>query len=250
MRIQQKLVVFFSLFFVVLVAGCSAPQDPIETIQNQEGVDTTTQIPNEGTISQNEIIIDDSQRSNQQDSQQNLDEVLVRVNGEEVIREEVIQAQQLLMMQGQQVTQEDALNQVIAQTLLLQDIKSQGIEVGDEEALELIEQELALQGLDLDQYREELESQGLSFQNELENFKQGVAFDNYIEQLVSQQNLEISEEQVQEFYQNLQIEMENQLPPLEEIQEQVIELIQSQFEQEILNLKVQELQEEAEIEFI
>ncbi|MCH8519763.1 MAG: SurA N-terminal domain-containing protein [Nanoarchaeota archaeon] len=242
MKIQQKLVVFFSLFFVVLVAGCSAPQDPIETIQNNEEVENPAD-----TVSSN--IEDTTQIDNNQQDQLDLGEVVARVNGDEILVQDVVGFQQTMMMQGQQISEDQALNQVIGERLLLQEVQSSGIEVSDEEAEQVIEAQLAMQGSSLDEYREQIESQGLSFNQEFQQIKESLAVQAYIDTLLEEQEFEVTQEDVQAYYEQARLQMGDELPPLEEVEQEIVQLIESEFQQEVINQRIQELQQSADIEF-
>ena len=249
MKIQQKIIVFFSLFFVILVAGCSAPQDPMQTMpQEDSGVntpveDTTTSSPPQNEIPGTELPTDVGITPDG-----DLSEVLANVNGEEIIREDVVEIQELLMMQGQQFSEQEALNQVIAQTLIQQDFESMNIELSEEEALSIIEEELAFQGLTLEEYQQQIEASGVSFSEELENIIESLAFDQYVQQLIQNSNFEITHEDIQQYYELVAAQFGEGLPPLEEMEDEIISMIESEFEQEILNQRVQELEQEANIQ--
>ena len=248
MKVQQKLVVFFSLFFVVLVAGCSAPQDPIETINDDnvivEDTDTTTDTTQSGDVqSPPEEVIPG------QEQQGDMTDVVARVNGEEILAQDVAVFQQNMMMQGQEVSGDMALNQVIGEVLLSQEVQNMGIEVSDEEAEEVIESQLAMQGSTLEEYREQVESQGLSFEQEFQEIKESLAVQAYIDSLLEEQEFEVTQEEIQAYYEQARMEMGDELPPLEQVEPQIIQMIESEFQQELINEVVVELQEDADIEF-
>ncbi|MFP4402256.1 MAG: SurA N-terminal domain-containing protein [Candidatus Nanoarchaeia archaeon] len=256
MKIQQKLAVFFSLFFAVLIAGCSA-QDPMETVVPEEGdnptsedsqnpTDETTPTTEDTTASPDDVNTQNSQET----TEQNLDEVVARVNGEEVQRGQVVQSQQSLMQQGQEASEEQVLDQVIGQLLLTQEVENQGIEVNDEEAEEAIEQQLSMQGMSLDDYRAQVESQGQSFDQEFEQIKQSLAVQEYVDELTEDMNVEVTEEEINQYYESFQAQMGEEAPPLEQVEPQIIEAIESESEQEVINEKIEELKAEADIEYM
>ena len=251
MRIQQKLVVFFSLFFVVLIAGCSAPQDPIETINEDnvivEDVDTSRDTINSEDVQSpiDEIIPGQEQEQVQGD----LNDVVARVNGEEILAQDVVMFQQTMMMQGQQISGDMALNQVIGEVLLLQEVQNSGIQVSDEEVQEFIEIQLAMQGLTLEEYKEQVEMQGVSFDEEFEQIKQSFQVQTYVDNLLQEANIEITQEDIQAFYEQARVEMGDDLPPLEEVELEIVQLIESELQQELINQRIIELQQNADIEF-
>lgn len=249
MRIQQKLVVFFSLFFVVLIAGCSAPQDPIETIDDSNvivgDVDTSTDTTQSGDVQSpiDEII------PGQEQNQGDLNDVVARVNGEEILAQDVVMFQQTMMMQGQEISGDMALNQVIGEVLLLQEVQNSGIQVSDEEAEQIIETQLAMQGSTLEEYREQVEMQGISFDEEFEQIKESLAVQAYVDSLLEEANFEVTQEDVQAYYEQARLEMGDDLPPLEEVELQIVQLIESELQQELINQRIIELQQNADIEF-
>lgn len=245
MKTKQRIAVFFSLFFVVLIAGCSTT-NPTETISPNTGdEDTQTQPDSSDTSSQGVPDMDNSQS----EPQQNLNEVVAKVNEEEIQAQQVAQVQQSLMAQGLQVSEEEALDQVVAQTLLNQEVQNQGVEVSNEEAEQLIEEQLAPQNLTIEDYKEQVESQGASYSEELENVKGSLAVQKYIDELTQDVEFEVTEEEINQYYQQYEAQMGNQTPPLEQVEPQIIQAIESEFQQEIVNERVQQLEEEADIEY-
>ncbi|MFT4244639.1 MAG: SurA N-terminal domain-containing protein [Candidatus Woesearchaeota archaeon] len=249
MKIQQKLVVFFSLFFVFLLAGCSAPQDPIETINDDnvivEDTDTTTDTTQSGDVQSpaGEVV------PGQEQTHRDMTDVVARVNGEEIIAQDVAVFQQNMMMQGQEVSEDMVLNQVIGEVLLSQEVQNLGIEISDEEVEEVIESQLAMQGLTLEEYKEQVEMQGASFDQEFQEIKQSLAVQAYIDSLLEEANFEVTQEEIQEYYELARMEMGDELPSLEEVESQIVQMIETEFQQQIINEVVTELQEDADIEF-
>jgi parvulin-like peptidyl-prolyl isomerase len=119
---------------VILVSGCSSQKQPVEQHEQQ-------------------IIPDDKDT---------LIDVVATVNGEEITSGEVEEVQQMFAMQGQQVSEEDALEQVIDQKVLSQHAQEGEYAVTDQEAESMIESQLVQQNATLDQYKQQLEMQGIT----------------------------------------------------------------------------------------
>ena len=248
MKIQQRLIIFFSLFLVILITGCTTPQDSIQTIPTEESDDSTTSVDDRATESSNGISNGITNETSNEDLEVNLEEVIVRVNGDEILVRDIVEFQEQMIMQNQEISQEQALDQLIAQLLLEQELERMNFEVTDEDAMDFLQEQLMFQGLTVNEYRRELENAGISFESELESIKQNLEFDLFIEELIDGRDFDVTQDQIEEYYELLQVQMGGQLPPLEELEGQIIDMIRSEFQQEMLNRVVQELQEDAQIE--
>lgn len=175
--------------------------------------------------------------------------VVATVNDEEITSEDVEEVQQSLLQQGQQVSEEDALEEVISQKLLEQKVQLEGITVTDQDAESMIEQQLTLQGATLDDYKEQLESMGLSYESELENIKKQLATQEYLDGQLEDQVFDVTEEEAQEFYEMYKSQSPEEVPPYEEIEEQLIATIEQEKQQEAITDIIQRLREDANVEY-
>lgn len=174
--------------------------------------------------------------------------VIATVNGEEITSDEVSAVQQSLMQQGQQVSEEDALEQAINQELLSQKVQEE-ITVTTEEAESVIEQQIAMQNMTLEDYKQQVEMQGVSYDNELANIQEQIATQNYLGTALEGQDFEVTEEEVKEFY-----EMNKQQIPenvtYEEVEPQITMSLQQQKQQEAISVLIQELRASANVEYL
>ncbi len=175
--------------------------------------------------------------------------VIASINGQEITSDEVAMIQQSFLQQGQQVSEEEALEQVINQEVLSQKVQQEGIVVTTEEAESVIEQQLTMQGATLDDFKQQVESQGASYEDEIENIKNQIATQNYLESALEGQNFEVKEEEAKGFY-----EMNKQQIPenvtYEEVESQIIMLLQQQKQQEAISVLIQELRASANVEYL
>ncbi|MFW6233077.1 MAG: SurA N-terminal domain-containing protein [Nanoarchaeota archaeon] len=177
--------------------------------------------------------------------------VVAKVNGEEITSEEVNAIQQNFMQQGQEISEEDALEQIISQKLISQEMEKGDYSVSTEEAESMIEQQVAMQNMTLDDYKQQIESQGGSYEEQLDSIKEQLAMQKYLETQIKEEDLEVSEEEAKEFYEmNKQQSSEEEIPPYEELESQIIATLQQQKQQQATNVLIQELKEKSEIEYL
>ena len=106
--------------------------------------------------------------------------VLATVNGEDITSEDVTETKQSLSQKGQQISEEQALEQTINQRLLSQKVKEENVTVSTEEAESTIRAQLAQQNMTLENYKSQLEMQGISYKEELESLKNRMATQKYL----------------------------------------------------------------------
>lgn len=194
------------------------------------------------------------------------DEAILIINDEEVSREEFdVQFERTKQMVAQQYgidldaeensmllpeLQHQTIDNLIGQRVLTQEAENQGMEVTDEEIEQnigmLIEQFGGEEG-----FQEALEADNLT-EEDLENLV-------YEELLISQlfeakldfDGIEVSDEEIEEFYEQYEMTMEQQgeeVPPLEEIEEQIVMQLQQQKSQEEQQAYVAELVDSSDVE--
>lgn len=179
----------------------------------------------------------------------NTEEAVAIVNGEKITASEISEIQQSFEMQGQQVSEEDALEQVINQKLVFQEAEKQNYSVSTEEAESVMESQLAMQGATLDDYKQELQKQDLSYNEEIENIKQQITIQQYLEAQFEDKDFEVSENESQEFYEMYKQQLPGNIT-YEEAEQQIIMTLQQQKQQQAINSLVQELKNKAEIEYL
>lgn len=178
-------------------------------------------------------------------------DVVAKVNGEEINSEEIVAAQEVIGQQGQEVSEERALEQVINQKLVSQKVESEGYSVSTEEAEATIEQQLSAQGMTLEDYKQQVEEQGVSYQDQLNKISEELAVQNYISGNIDQESIEVTDEETEQFYQEYQNQdTEQEIPSYEEIKPQIIAMLEQQKQQELVSSFLKELRQEAEIEYL
>ncbi len=179
-------------------------------------------------------------------------DVAARVNGEEITMDEVSEVQLSLEQQGQSISKSDALEELIIQKLVLQEARQNGYTLTDEEAEDFIESELAQQGLNIDDYKEQLASEGISYDSQLRNIKDDWAIQNYLTAELEDKDFNISDEEIEEYYEmySAQVPEGEEAESYDELEPQIIEILEQQKQQEVVNSLIQELRMDADIEYL
>lgn len=175
--------------------------------------------------------------------------VLATVNGEEITSEDVEAIQQASMMQGQEIPAEDAVEQAINMEILSQQAERGGFTFTREEIEQEIESQLATQGMGIEDFKEEIRSQGLSYEDEIDSYKDQFAVQSYIDSQVGDQIPEVSEEDARDYYEFIEQQSQEEVPSFEEIEQQIVMMIQQEAQQEAVGSLVQQLREQADIEY-
>jgi len=227
----KNIIAIFLVVSVILLAGCSTSEQEDKTqdytsefIPDNTGVDNIPTEPITGNV-------------------------VATVNDEEIKSEDVAAVQQSLLQQGQQISEDDALEQVINQKVLEQKVQQENIVVTTEEAEFVIEQQLAMQGATLDDYKQQVESMGFSYEAELENIKNQLATQQFLESQLEGQTFDVTEEEAQEFYEMYKTESPEEVSSYEELQSQIIATLEQQKQQEATSIIIQELRTTANVEY-
>ncbi|MGM5480799.1 MAG: SurA N-terminal domain-containing protein [Nanobdellota archaeon] len=177
-------------------------------------------------------------------------QVIATVNGEEIYSQEVAQVQQSLQSQGQNISQEEVLGQLIDQKILFQEAQQEEYIPSDEEAESVIVSQLEQQGqgMTLEEYKTQLQSMGLSYENELQGVKEQLAVQNYIETETLNESFEVTEEEIETFYTQYKEQSPQEIPSLEELKPQLEATLKQQKQQDYIFLLIQDLKENATIE--
>jgi parvulin-like peptidyl-prolyl isomerase len=176
--------------------------------------------------------------------------VIATVNGEEITTSEVIAIQQLFIQQGQQISEEDALEQVINQKLISQEVEAEDYSVSTEEAESTIEQQLLIQGASLEDYKQQLSQQGIVYEEQIDSIKEELAVQKYLEIQLEGENFEVSEQEAQDFYEMYKSQSPEEVPSYEELEPQIIATLKQEKQQEAIGYLIQELRAGAEIEYL
>jgi|SRR5699024_1591778 len=179
------------------------------------------------------------------------EEVVVNINdaGVKGTQYNLIYAQTKMQMHqfGQDINdldsiKENTLEELIAQELVKQDAKEQGVEVSDEEVQ-----------TEFDNFKEENEEELQSYLDEFElteeTFKDQLFFslvlDKYLDEQIEVD--EVSDEEAKEMYDNLK-EQNEEIAEYDELEDDIKSSLENQQAQEKLQVKLEELKESADIE--
>lgn len=177
-------------------------------------------------------------------------EVVATVNGEEVYEEEVLAIQREFSQTQENMSYDDALDQAVMITVLRQELKNSNESLSLEQTQSILAEQLQAQGISLEEYRSQVNSQGQSFENLLQNYQFQFSIQQFLEQQVGEVN--VTEQEIEEFYlvYSQQAEAQGQqVPKLEQIREQLVQNIKQQKASELRNQYVSSLVEEANVEY-
>ena len=217
---------------IILIAGCT--QTEAESVP-----------PTQGTETQNEV----SQILPPSQEQSNTVETVATVNGIAISSQDVVEIEQELLMQGQTIPRDEIISQLIDQELLMQSVRNLGIEVTQAQAEEVITEQLALQGATLEQYQAQLEMQGVLYSDELARISEQIAVQTYISQQIPMTIEDVTEEEALAFYETVQADSVEELPPFADVREQIIAILQEEQEQQAITAHIAGLRETAEITY-
>lgn len=178
-----------------------------------------------------------------------MENVVAVVNDENIMSEDIEGIQQMYMQQGQQISEEEVIEQAVFQTLLSQEMDAQGIEVADEEAEAFIKSQLSQQNFTLEQYKSQLESQGLPYESHLDSAKEQLRIQAFLEESINQEALKVTVEEAEALYDMYVQQSAEEVPSYEELESQIIMQLQQQKQQEAINSLLEDLKSNSEIEY-
>ncbi len=248
---KKILLIGIVVLSIFILAACSGNDDDESTEEN--GSEELEQ----GAIEEPEAMdIEDLQE----------DDAILIINGEEVTRGEFdAQFEKTKQMVSQQYgidldseenamllpeLQHQTIENIIGQRVLTQEAKTQGMEVTDEEVDEnigmLVQQFGGEEG-----FKEALEADNLTEEDLEQLVYEELLISQLFETELNLDGIEVSEEEIEEFYAQYEMTMEQQgeeVPPLEEIEEQITLQLQQQKAQEEQQTYVAALMDQSEIE--
>ncbi len=207
---------------VLFIAGCTG------TVQQPDGIDGQP-IPQAGN--------------------QVTGNVVAVVNDEEITQDEVAAVQTDLSQQDQQITEQEALGQVINTGMLEQQASQLDYTVSAEEGEEFIVEQLSQQGVTLDQYRQQLASQAISYETQLEIITSQLEIQNYLDDVLDNRSFNVTEEEARQFYELYANQSAQEVEPYEEVEEQIVSTLKDRLRQEAIASHIEELRQDASIEY-
>jgi cell division protein FtsL len=175
--------------------------------------------------------------------------LIAKVNGEEIRQNQVEQMMEDLASRGQEITEQDAVNQVIDLALLKQESEKGSFSLTKEEAEQTLEVLLLQQGSSLDNLRQQIELQGGVYEEVLDDYKNNLEIQKYIENELK--DVIVSDSEAREFYEANKEQIGNgeAVPPFEEIEMQIKTFIEQEKRGQAIQILIQELRSEAEIKY-
>lgn len=194
------------------------------------------------------------------------EEAVAIVNGEAIPRNEFDDLLEVRMemyqMQMQDMDDEEAaemmdmlkqhtLDELIAQTVLMQRAEAAGM-VADDEAVEE-EYRLLKEQYDDEEFQRALDAQNLTSESLKENIALQLAVHQYVDEKVEEEigkeAVEVSDDELKAFYEQYSMQMEDP-PEFEEMKPQLEGMVQQEKMQEVTAEIVNQLVEESEIEIL
>ena len=186
-------------------------------------------------------------------------EVVARVNGKDVTRGELeaIKSQiasgqgidpSSLSEEDQKKLEDQALNALVSDTLIRQAVEKSGITASEEDIENQIKA-IKAQFENEEKYQEKLSEQNTSEEQIRSQVAESIAMQAYLEQNLDLDSISVSEDEIKSLYEGQAANSEN-LPPLEQVHDQIKSFILQQKQQELLAKHVDKLREGAEIEIL
>ncbi len=186
-------------------------------------------------------------------------ETVATVNGEAITSEEFEALKlQIALQQGLDVEtidteteaqlDEQVMDELISQKLLMQEIERLGLTVSQQEVDDQMNT-LKSQFESEEMFKQVLEMEGLSEEELWTQIETDLAIQNYLENELDIESITVTEEEIEAAYQQVAGENE-EIPPLEEVYDEVEQYVLQQKQQGMVYQLIQGLRSEADIEII
>jgi len=176
--------------------------------------------------------------------------ILAIVNGEEISSEMVNSTQQTYIQQGQQFSQKSILELLINQTVVLQNAVTDGYNYTDDEVESEIQKLLAQQNSTLDMYKQQLQIQGLSYEQGLQDYKEQLMLQDYLYDAIEGVDLNVSDADAMTYYESYKNQTGGELASYEELESQIIDYLKIVKEQKAISNVIKDLRKDAEIIYL
>ena len=176
--------------------------------------------------------------------------VVAKVNGEAITSEDVtklrVKAYEFLR---KQMSDEEALEQLIAETLLYQEAEQQDYAPTMDEAEQELEARVTSSGMTMEDIKAELaKKSSFSYEEYLQDFQRQLAINSYLDDAV--QVPEVTEEEAREWYKNyMQQHPEAGNMTFEQLELEIMAILEQEKRQEAITRFIEELKEKADIEY-
>ena len=116
------------------------------------------------------------------------EQIVARVNGEDVTGQDVAEFQLNLLMQGVQISEEEAIDEVIIWKLLSSEAKKRGLTVTTQDVEDILFAQLQMQGMSIEDLKQQIEAQGESYEDFIElhiiQYSDQISIYNLIDQVL------------------------------------------------------------------
>ncbi|SFL57062.1 SurA N-terminal domain-containing protein [Gracilibacillus orientalis] len=252
------LLMMMSLAIITVACG-NDDEDAAEENNTEESATEETPEGEDAAEGENEEQGEPTEGTEQQDmvSDEELveeDQAVATINGEEISGSSYNRMYPLvkgtLQQSGQDVEDTEAiknqtLSELITQELIRQDAEEEGLTVEQEE----VENEMAaLEEQYGDEFATLLESSGFTKETYKLQLENDLLSSKYMESVLG---IEVTDEEIKEYYETAKEQSEEELPPLEDVKSTIKQQLTTQKQQEKqeeIQSKIEELRENAEIE--
>lgn len=175
--------------------------------------------------------------------------VVASVNGDEITTLDIYNDQQTYIDKGDQISEEQSLEQLINQTLLYQQAIQGSYDLTDEETESELDALLMQSGLTLDAYKLGLEDQGYSYDEIFPTLKKQFSIQKYLDATLDEEDFNVSDEEAEEYYETYIQQNGGEVQPYEQMETQIKQYLQQVKRQEAIILHTIELRETADITY-
>ena len=154
--------------------------------------------------------------------------VVATVNGQDLTQQEVNAVAQNPQIQDE----EQAVEQLIDIVLLEQKAEEEGYTATEQEVEELLTSQLSQQDTTLEEYKEQLEQAGASYDEVVEQYQAQIAAEKFLsEETQNAETPEVTEQDLQALYDQLESQGQ-ELPEFEEVEGELRQLAEQQGQQQ------------------
>ncbi|MGP4039823.1 SurA N-terminal domain-containing protein [Gracilibacillus sp. D59] len=238
---MKKIIMLLMMISLAVITVACGNDDATKKNNTEEAAsDETSQETGQNSVSEDELVAEDK--------------TVATINGEEINGSAYNRVYRLvkssLQQQGQDVkdtekVKDQTLNELITQELIMQDAEKQGLSASQEEIDSKI---AALKEQHGDQFASTLKKNGFTEETYKAQLKQNLVANKYMESVLG---IKVTEKEIKEYYDSAKEKSEKELPPLEQVKDQIKQTLTAQKQQEKqkeIQSKIDELKKNAEIE--
>ncbi|QUC64157.1 SurA N-terminal domain-containing protein [Nitrosopumilus sp. K4] len=176
--------------------------------------------------------------------------IVAEVNGQKILLDEVAESIRLASMQGQQLNNSTALDQIITKTLLLEEAQERGITVALDDAAAKLEENYLQNGLTKQQFEQRLDQLGSTYDDTLEMYREQMVINQMLIDEISDVEIQISEREAMSFFNENIDTIKSQIGEntvYEDVSSQLKETLRLQKQRQMVSDLVSELRDDATI---